>query len=104
MVREPNGVSGQAGILASILKSDIRQVENLHLLVGGVDSCSLQRTASEKGRGRRRSEMPWEPEEVWAGIVLEPDGAKDKEKKPLEEIWLADLRNTYTLKPCLKRS
>lgn len=58
MVREPNGVSGQAGILASILKSDIRQVENLHLLVGGVDSCSLQRTASEKGRGRRRSEMP----------------------------------------------
>lgn len=54
MIGDPNRITRQARILPSIFKSYIGQVENLYLLICGVNTCGLRRGRPRKKRVEKR--------------------------------------------------
>lgn len=48
VIGDPNRITRQARILPSIFKSNIGQVENLYLLICGINTCGLERGGGGK--------------------------------------------------------
>lgn len=66
MIREADRIARQAGILPSVLKRHISQLEDFHFLVGGVKASGLEKKKqTQQGpRGNRTmSEGFWERKE-----------------------------------------
>lgn len=68
MIGDPNRITRQARILPSIFKSYIGQVENLYLLICGVNTCGLRR-----GRPRKKG-----VEKRKGGGCADNDGEEEK--------------------------
>lgn len=57
VMREPDRIARQAGILPSIIKRHIPQLEDFHFLVGGVKASSLEKNNGSRPDKRPRGKM-----------------------------------------------
>lgn len=76
VMREPDRIARQAGILPSVIKRHISQLQDFHFLVRGVKASGLKKITKEADptRGPRGKREPWvkdcEREKGWRSVLL----------------------------------
>lgn len=75
VMREPDRIASQAGILPSVIKRHISQLEDFHFLVRGVKASGLENNKGSRPNKRpKRKKEPWvkdsERERGWRSVLL----------------------------------